>query len=231
MAYTGFIYDVIDAATQYVRVQVTPQNTDIESVPLPHTLHKYVNTNPYHGMNAYLTDISPADLQEHRHFKYDFNNETRNGKPVLIVKKMSFKGPDGSSWPDLWDMEEAVDLIQNLLHYPPARPHDWNTKNRDVQRICWLQYLMIKDLQGKVNALTPTTTVNRLHFSETPTDEFEAEVQRRLAKELYEQRVNAEVQRRLSAMSASKAEDGINKVFEEWKEVPIFKNLASILKP
>lgn len=60
---------------------------------------------------------------------------------------------------------------------------------------------------------------------------FEQEVQRRLAKELYEQRVNAEVQRRLAAMSASKAEDGINKVFEEWKEVPIFKNLASLLNP
>lgn len=203
MAYTGYIYDVIDAATMYVRVQVTPQNTDTSLAPLPPTLHKYITSHPHPGMNAYLTDISPNDFQEHRHFKYDFNNETRKGKPVLIVKKVALNGPDGSSWPDTWGVDQVPDLIGDLLTYPPTRSRDWETKKRDVQQICWLQYLMIKDLQEKVKALTPTTTATAdlLHFSETPTDEFETEVQHRLAKELYEQRINAEVKRRLSAMS------------------------------
>jgi hypothetical protein len=80
-------------------------------------------------------------------------------------------------------------------------------------------------------------------------DQFEAEVQRRLAKELNEQRINDEVQRRLKVMSATKtetasvagvyepsstagrAEEGINKVFEEWKGFPFFKDMASLLKP
>lgn len=57
--------------------------------------------------------------------------------------------------------------------------------------------------------------------------EFEEEVQRRMAKHLYEQRINAEVQHRLSTLS----EDGINKVFEEWKGFPFFKDIASLLKP
>ena len=198
MAYTGFIYDVIDRATNYIRVQVTPANTDVQNVPLDPKLHKYVTAQPHYGMNAYVTGISPDDLQEKIYIKYDFTDEIKNGKPILRVKNVALKGPDGKSMPDTWGIEEVPDIIGNLLTYPPARAHDWETKKRDVQKICWLQYLMIQDLQQKIKNLTPTGTADLLDFSEPPVDEFEAEVQRRLAKELYEQRINTEVKRRMA---------------------------------
>jgi hypothetical protein len=238
MAYTGFINDVIDRATNYIRVHVTPANTDINNIPLNPKLHKFVTAHPHPGINAYVTGISPGDLQEKTYIKYDYTDEIRNGMPVLYVKNVSLKGPNGSSLPDLWSVEQITEFFAILPNCPTTK-------------VCWLQYLMIQDLQQKINEpVTKKGEPNLLDFSEPPVDEFEAEVQRRLAKELYEQRINAEVQRRLKAMSTTtktetssfpenlesknspaKAEEGINKVFEEWKGIPIFKDIASLLKP
>lgn len=207
MAYTGYIYDVIDAATMYVRIQVTPQNTDTSLVPLPPSLHKYITSQPNSGMNAYLTDISPDDLHEKMRFKYDFNNETKNGKPILKVAKVAVKRADGSYFADVWDLDmdnaTVADSIEKILKKDDYLMNEWNRGKSIICNLLERQYLMIKDLQEKVKALTPTTTATAdlLHFSEAPTDEFETEVQLRLAKELYEQRVNAEVKRRLTTMS------------------------------
>lgn len=165
MAYTGYIYDVIDAATMYVRVQVTPQNTDTSAVPLPPTLHKYITSHPYPGMNAYLTDIS--DLHEKMRFKYDFNNETKNGKPILKVAKVAVKRADGSYFADVWelDMDNAT-FAGYMGELESAR-----NIHRHIFTLLERQFLMIKDLQEKVKTLTAakgaTHEEDLLGFSES----------------------------------------------------------------
>lgn len=188
-------------------------------------------------MDVYMLDTPQEEILQGRPIKFDFTNEFKEGRPILRVQKLAVKRPVGGFFDDIWDVN--METLTNMMSTMEGSAYKHNfgphaggiiglCSTNWVYKLCYIQTVLIKDLQEKVNALTPQ---EQKPVVEEMSDPFEEEVQRRLAKELYEQRINAEVQRRLAALSASKAEDGINKVFEEWKEVPIFKNLASLLNP
>lgn len=258
MAYVSSIQRIIDINSHCVRIgvnrpssytgQITYGPSQFNKTVIPAEYHKYVNRRDGDGdgMDAYLLDTPQEEILQGRPIKFDFTNEFKEGRPILHVQKLGAKHPNGSFFNILaWgvsvdSMLESIDKYTGMYDRNGIHVCDLG----GVRQLFTLQTMIIKDLQEKVNALTPQEQkpnmedpeprmgVQTLQTSlEEKPDPFEEEVQRRLAKELYEQRVNAEVQRRLAAMSASKAEDGINKVFEEWKEVPIFKNLASLLNP
>ncbi len=208
-------------------------------------------------MDVYMLDTPQEEILQCRPIKFDFTNEFKEGRPILRVQKLALKPHNFKTKGFLsidWDVS-VESMLESIDTYTGGYDHEKKCDLRGMQRLLTLQTMIIKDLQEKVNALTPQEQKPNMKDSDprmgvpTPVEEksvtpceasalrtfpseksdpFEEEVQRRLAKELYEQRVNAEVQRRLTA---TKTDDGINKVFAEWKEIPIFKDIASLLKP
>ena len=254
MAYVSFIHNIIDINSHCVQISVYPTIEQFHSGPvkltapykdnnksvIPESLYKYVKSVPARYVHqsygdsvieVYLLDTPQEEIIQDRRIKFDFTNEFKDGKPILQVQKLAVKRPDGTFFYDVWDvsvepileeLSKPRDKLLGRMNNEPILPPETTLK------LFTLQTMMIKDLQEKVNALTPQ---EKNPVVEEKSDPFEEEVQRRLAKELYEQRVNAEVHQRLKAMSVTKTEDGINKVFEEWKGIPIFKDIASLLKP